>query len=110
MATSTSTSDTYRNWPWVRPMRLHGDHAHDDDQGVHRVGVEEPAEQESAQARHLAGCPIVTASWANEPRTSAPADLLGIGRRLGSRTKMKIGIAKIANRTAAMRKIGSGDR
>ncbi len=51
----------------------------------------------------------MTAIWANEPRTSAQLTFSVPGAGFGSRTKMKIGIAKIANRIPAMRKIGSGD-
>ena len=37
-------SDTYSNWPG-QAHALHGDHAHDQDQGVYCVGVEKLAEE-----------------------------------------------------------------
>ena len=51
---------------------------------------------------------MVTAIWVSDDRTSAQPTRSRPGGGAGSRTMTKIGIANSANRTPAMRKIGSG--
>ena len=107
MATRTSTSRTRTGTgPGSGPCALTAIDAHDDDQGVDRVGVEEPAEQEAAEARAPRGrARSSSASWANEPRTSRASDLLGAGGALARGRRGRSGSRRARTGPPATRKM-----
>ena len=59
--------------------RLRGDDAHDDDDRVDRVGVEEPPEQEAAEARHRPGVPDRRRELVRTSATTSPQARSGFG-------------------------------
>ena len=88
-----------------RPDR---DDAHDHDDRIDRIAVEEAPEEEAQQPRDVAGVGEITGAAAGETRCR-PASAASRRRRRGSRTNRKIGTANSANRTAVEQE-AVGDR